>query len=73
MEKLAEQIGICVERGKVNKSAPYPPDMQGQEGADELTRQALDNNLSPDIILQACNGGMQRIGEKFRQERSFCT
>ena len=36
MSELLEQIAICIERGKVNAASPYPPDLRGQEGADEL-------------------------------------
>jgi len=71
MKDLAERIGYCIERGKINKSSPYPNDMQGQDGADELTKQALDAALGPDVILQACNNGMQRIGEKFSRNEVF--
>ena len=37
MEQLLEQIAYCIEFGKVDKKTPYPPDMKGQDGADELT------------------------------------
>jgi methanogenic corrinoid protein MtbC1 len=71
MSALVESIGLCIERGKVNKSSPYPSDMQGQEGADELTQQALKADIGPDAILQACDDGMQRIGEKFSRNEVF--
>jgi hypothetical protein len=29
MDELIEKICICVERGKVNKSSPYPKDFLG--------------------------------------------
>ncbi len=48
MNELIIQISICIERGKVNKISPFPKDMMGQEGADELTSQALQNSVSPD-------------------------
>ena len=70
-EALITQIGICIERGKVNKASPYPGDMAGQEGSDELTRQALSEGIGPDLILQACNSGMQRIGERFSRNEVF--
>ena len=35
MEELLNQIALCIERGKVNAASPYPPDLKGQEGADE--------------------------------------
>ncbi len=71
MSELKDRIGICVERGKVNSASPFPNDMKGQEGADELTRQALDAGVKPDEILQICNVGMQRIGERFSRNEVF--
>ena len=71
MNELIEKISICVERGKVNKSSPYPKDLLGQDGADELTKQVLDLGIGPDIILNACNTGMQRIGERFGRNEVF--
>jgi 5-methyltetrahydrofolate--homocysteine methyltransferase len=55
MNEFIEKIGLCVERGKVNKSSPFPADMKGLDGADELTRLALESAVGPDGILQACN------------------
>ena len=71
MNELVEKIGVCIERGKVNRSSPYPPDMKGADGADELTQQALGSSIGPDEILSACNDGMQRIGEKFSRNEVF--
>ncbi len=71
MIELVERIGLCIERGKVNKSSPYPNDMLGQDGADELTKQALEASIGPDDILHACNDGMHRIGEKFSRNEVF--
>lgn len=71
MEELVRKIGECIERGKVNKSSPYPNDMQGQDGSDELTREALDSGIGPDEILQACNDGMKRIGDRFSRNEVF--
>jgi methanogenic corrinoid protein MtbC1 len=71
MDELIERIGVCVERGKVNKNSPFPNDMKGQEGSDELTRQALEAGIKPDEILKVCNTGMQRIGERFSKNEVF--
>ncbi len=71
MNELVEKIGVCIERGKVNKASPYPKDLQGTEGADELTKAALDASIGPDEILHACNEGMHRIGEKFGRNEVF--
>jgi 5-methyltetrahydrofolate--homocysteine methyltransferase len=71
MNKLIDEIGFCIERGKVNKSSPYPRDLLGREGADELSKMALDSGITPEIILRACNDGMKRIGEKFSRNEVF--
>ncbi len=71
MNELTERIGMCVERGKINKLSPYPADMKGQEGSDELTAQALRASVGPDEILQACNDGMRRIGARFGRNEVF--
>ncbi len=71
-KQLLEQIAHCVEFGKVDQASPYPPDMKGQEGADELTKKALDLDLSADEILQgALIIGMQKVGVKFRENKVF--
>ena len=69
---LLRQIALCVERGKVNGNSPFPPDMKGQDGADELTRRALDENIPADEVLR--NGlvpGMEIVGMKFRENKIF--
>ncbi|MCB0753463.1 MAG: cobalamin-dependent protein [Ignavibacteriae bacterium] len=71
MIEIIEQIGICIERGKINKASPYPNDLQGQDGADELTLQALEHMIGPDEILSACNDAMKRIGDKFSRNEVF--
>lgn len=71
MSELTEKISLCIERGKINKSAPYPRDMQGQEGADEIAKAALEASVGPDEILNACNAGMKSIGDKFGRNEAF--
>jgi 5-methyltetrahydrofolate--homocysteine methyltransferase len=72
MEQLFEKIAYCVEFGKINNVSPYPPDMKGQDGADELTKQALDNGASAgDILSKALVVGMQKVGVKFRENKVF--
>jgi len=71
MEGTLEQIATCVERGKINKASPFPPDMKGQDGADEITKAALDAKTDPVIILEGCMKGMYRIGQKFSQNKVF--
>ncbi len=72
MEELFEKIAYCVEFGKVNKAAPYPPDMKGQDGADELTKQALDEGAKAgDILNNALITGMNKVGMKFKENKVF--
>jgi methanogenic corrinoid protein MtbC1 len=71
MSESAEKISYCIERGKVNKTSPYPPDLRNQDGSDELTKLALEEGIGPEEILQACNDGMKRIGERFGRNEVF--
>nr|NQU89783.1 corrinoid protein [Bacteroidota bacterium] len=69
---ILEQIGHCVEFGKINQSSPFPPDMKGQNGADELTKQALEEGISPDDILQkSFVSAMNKVGRKFSENKIF--
>jgi len=72
MNNLIEQISECVENGKVNLSSPYPPQMKGQPGADELTRQALDEGVAPgDVLNKALVPAMNRVGQKYTENKIF--
>ncbi|MBN2104071.1 corrinoid protein [bacterium] len=71
MENIIEQIAACVEKGKVNKQSPFPPDMKDQDGADEIAAAALKNNIPPDVLLDGCMLGMDRIGVKFSENKVF--
>lgn len=72
MEELLSKITHCIEFGKVDKAAPYPPDMKGLDGAHELTRQALDAGIKADTILkEALVVGMDRVGIKFSEKKIF--
>ena len=72
MSNLIVQISECVENGKINLGSPYPPQMKGQPGADELTRQALDEGISPDDILnKALVPAMDRVGQKYTEKKIF--
>jgi methanogenic corrinoid protein MtbC1 len=72
MEELLEKLAACVEFGKINKAAPYPPDMKDQDGADELTKQALDQKVDPaDLLEKALVVGMDRVGRKFAENKVF--
>ncbi|MBC8203996.1 MAG: hypothetical protein H8E87_00640 [FCB group bacterium] len=41
MEDLLKYLSICIERGKVDKNFPYPPDLNGKNGASETTKRLL--------------------------------
>jgi len=70
-EQLAK-IATSVERGKVNKTSPYPPDLKGQDGADELSAEALLNGIPADEVLsKGLVPGMQVVGVKFRENKVF--
>ncbi len=62
----------CVEFGKVNRDAPFPPAMRGMDGADEWTRLALDSAIEPSEILNlALIEAMNRVGQKFSEKKIF--
>lgn len=72
MNGLLDSIAHCIEFGKINKQSPYPPDMKGQEGADELTRKAIEQGYKAnDILMQGFIGGMEKVGKKFRENKIF--
>jgi methanogenic corrinoid protein MtbC1 len=72
MHQLLQRIAYCVEEGKINAASPFPPSMKGQQGVDELTREALSAGVNPqDILNQALMVGMQKIGVKFRENKVF--
>ncbi|HIJ66603.1 MAG TPA: corrinoid protein [Candidatus Hydrogenedentes bacterium] len=71
-EDLLKQIADCIQRGKVNAASPYPPDMKGEDGADELTRKALDDGVPPnDILEKALMIGMGNVGHLFSENKVF--
>lgn len=71
-DELLLKLLECVEYGKVNKNAPYPPQMKGQDGADELTRQALAQGIKPaDILNNALIKAMERVGQKYSEKKIF--
>jgi methylmalonyl-CoA mutase cobalamin-binding domain/chain len=72
MENILERIAYCVEFGKINKISPYPPDMKGMDGVDELTKQALEESISPEDILNlGFIPGMERVGRKYSENKVF--
>jgi methanogenic corrinoid protein MtbC1 len=72
MSELIERIAHCIEFGKINAISPYPPDMRGQDGADELTKKALAEGIDPGRILnEGMVIGMERVGKKFSENKVF--
>jgi 5-methyltetrahydrofolate--homocysteine methyltransferase len=73
MQDYAERIATCIARGKVNKSGWFPPEMKDQDGADEIAAEALKNGIHPDVLLEGCMLGMDRIGKEFSEKKAFVT
>ena len=72
MEEILQQIAHCIEFGKTDKASPYPPDMKGLDGADELTKMALDKGVPPsDVLTRGLVVGMENVGIKFRENKVF--
>jgi 5-methyltetrahydrofolate--homocysteine methyltransferase len=71
MQEYIEIIAVCVARGKVARSSPYPPDMKDQDGAEEITAEAIKNGIQPEMLLEGCMIGMDRIGKEFGEKRAF--
>ncbi len=73
MQEYVEKIALCIARGKVNKASPFPPDLKGQDGADEIAGEALRNGVSPNLLLEGCMRGMDQVGKDFSENRAFVT
>lgn len=72
MESTLLKLGEAVEHGKVDKNSPYPPQMKGEDGADELAKQALDNGVAPsDILSEVLIPAMDHVGQKFSENKIF--
>ncbi len=72
MNEILEKLASAIERGKVNLTSPYPPDLKGEVGADELTKQALEEGIAPNSILNdSLMIGMGKIGDKFESGKAF--
>jgi methanogenic corrinoid protein MtbC1 len=69
MSEILKQLAHCVESGKIDKSSPYPPDLKGQDGADEIAKRALEEGIKPDDILEhALIPAMSVVGDKFSRK-----
>lgn len=72
MDTTLEKLFECVEFGKINLAANYPPQMKGQPGADEYTKEALEKGIIPnDIMNQALIPAMNKVGQKFTDNQIF--
>jgi methanogenic corrinoid protein MtbC1 len=69
MSEILNQLSHCVEFGKINKLSPYPPDLKGQDGADEIAKKALEEGIKPgDILEKALIPAMAIVGDKFSRK-----
>lgn len=72
MNEILTQLSLCIERGRVNQDSNYPPDMKGMPGAVEITRQALDNEIpAQDVLNLGFLPGMKVVGDKFKAGTIF--
>ena len=72
MNEILPKLAECIEFGKINIASPYPPQMKGQEGADELTAKALAEGINPqDVLTLGLMPGMEKVGLKFRENKVF--
>lgn len=72
MNEILEKIFDCVEAGKINQASPYPPQMKGMPGADEYTKEALEQGVSPsDVMNVALIPAMNKVGQKFSENKIF--
>ena len=72
MDDILKRIARCVETGKIDRNSPYPPDVKGQEGADELTKLALETGVRPDEVLEnALIPAMAAVGDRFTRKEIY--
>ena len=70
--ELLEKLSECVEFGKINLASPYPPQMKGMPGADEITKEALESGVTPtEILNDALITAMNKVGQKFTENKIF--
>lgn len=72
MIELLEKLLEAVELGKVDKNSPYPPQLKDQNGAYELTKNALEQGYKPDEILEnALIPAMANVGIRFSRKEIY--
>lgn len=70
--EILNKISHCIVFGKINYASPYPPNMKGQDGADEYVKQALEDGIAPETILKdGLINGMDIVGVNFRENRVY--
>src|SRR5664280_3509073 len=56
----------------MDKLSPYPPNMRGEDGADELAKLALDGGAKPgDILEKALIPAMAVVGNRFSRKEIY--
>jgi 5-methyltetrahydrofolate--homocysteine methyltransferase len=71
-ESSLRRLALCVEMGKPDAASAHPPEMSGEEGADEIARRALEAGVPPaDILARALVPAMERVGNRFRDGELF--
>lgn len=69
---LIDKLFECIEYGKINFASPYPPNMKGLPGADEITKEALEAGVTPNEILnRSLIAAMDKVGKKFSEKKIF--
>lgn len=72
MNVILKKIAYCIEFGKIDKTSPYPPNMKDQDGADELTKKALEEGINPNEILEnALIPAMAIVGNQFSRNEIY--
>jgi methanogenic corrinoid protein MtbC1 len=72
MSEILQKLAHCVEYGKIDKTSPYPPDMKGLDGADEIAKKALEEGIKPgDILEKALIPAMAIVGDKFSRKMIY--
>lgn len=72
MKELLEKLLDAVETGKVDKKSPYPPQKKDQDGAYELSKNALEKGCRPEEILEkALIPAMANVGNKFSRHEIY--
>jgi len=72
MNDILKKIAYCIEFGKIDKTSPYPPNMKDQDGADELTKKALEEGINPNEILEnALIPAMAIVGNQFSRNEIY--